>query len=91
MKGETMLAWYYHRGRLQEIDGEHPGVIASVYKGKARVRFHEDTETLAVQARSRHICRQAVAAVLDEGQIMPSRINAEWPGQFIECWIQEWS
>jgi len=85
-----MQAWYYFRGTLEEIEGEHPGKVAAVYKGKARVRYHEDTETLAVQARSQHICRAAIAAVLDTGDIRPSRINAEWPGRYVDCWIQDW-
>ena len=84
------MAWYYYRGRLTEIQGEHPEPVAAVYKGKARVRYHEEIETLTVQARSLHICRKAIAAVLDTCEVMPSRINAEWPGQYKECWVQDW-
>ena len=85
-----MRAWYYSRGKLTEIDGEHPGPIGAIAKGKVRVRYHEENETLAVQARSRELCRSAVRAYIDaEG--FPSRINAEWPGRYIDCWIQEWT
>ena len=45
-----MSAWYYYRGKLEPVLGEHPGVIGAVYRGKARVRYHEDLDTLAVQA-----------------------------------------
>lgn len=85
-----MQAWYYHRGQLTEIEGEHPGPVAAIYKGKARVRFHEDSGTLAVQARSLRIVRAAVAAVLDLGDVRPERIDAEWPGHYRSDWIQDW-
>ena len=72
------------------MDGEHPGVIANVYRGKARVRYPEENETLAVQARSRHICRKAVDAYLDAGERVPGTVTAQWPGQYVECSVQEW-
>jgi len=84
-----MRAWYYYRGKLVEVFGEHPYVVSSIAKGKVRVRYHDETETLAVQARSLHLCRQAVAAYIDcEG--FPSKVAAEWPGRYIECFIQDW-
>ena len=84
-----MSAWYYNKGRLEQIDTEHPEVADSVANGKARIRYH-DSGVLAVQARSLHLCRQALAAVLDSIQIRPARINAEWPGHFVDCQIHEW-
>lgn len=86
-----MQAWYYFRGKLTPIEGEHPGVVANVYKGRARVRYHEDTETLAVQARSRQIVKSAIACYLDDPDTdFPSWINAEWPGKYVECSVQDW-
>ena len=82
-------AWYYYRGKLTEIDGEHPGPVGAIYKGNARVRYHEETETLAVQARSRRICQSAVNAYID-AHGFPGRINAEWPGHFEDCYFQDW-
>lgn len=85
-----MRAWYYYRGKLEEIDGEHPGPVGAIYRGKVRMRFHEESDTLAVQARSKDLCRRAVNAYLDAGEIIPERITAEWPGHFVDCFFQEW-
>ena len=84
-----MRAWYYYRGALQVIEGEHPAPVSAVFKGHARIRYHEDSGILAVQARSRRICRQAVDLVLDRTDVKPDRINAEWPGVFIDVAIGE--
>lgn len=84
-----MRAWYYDRGKMIGVDGEHPGPVGAIYRGKVRMRYHEDSETLAVQARSKYLCKAAIDAYIDaEG--FPSRINAEWPGHFVDCPIQEW-
>lgn len=90
-RGQLMQAWYYFRGKLTPVAGEHPGVVAAIYKGRARVRFHEDTNTLAVQARSRQIVRAAIATYLDDpNNDYPESINAEWPGHYVECFVQDW-
>jgi len=85
-----MRAWYYSRGRLNVVPGEHFGVVAAVYRGKVRVRYHEDSDTLAVQARSLNLCRQAVKAVLDRTDVHPEKICAEWPGQYREVFLSDW-
>lgn len=87
-----MQAWYYYRGKLEHIPGEHPGVIAAIYRGKARVRYHEDTETLAIQARSRKIVRAAVAAYYSlPNADKPERIEVEWPGHYESCFASEFN
>lgn len=84
-----MEAWFYFRGRLIEVEGEHIGPIAKIARGYARIRYHEDSEILAVQARSKNIVCKAINLFLDEYGI-PSRINAHWPGKFVDCPIQDW-
>ena len=79
-----MRAWYYYRGQLEFIPGEHPGVIGRVAKGAVRLRYHEDRNVLAAQGRSRDLVRRAVACVLDRTDITPNAIEAEWPGHWGE-------
>ena len=85
-----MTAWFYHKGQLQPIKDTHPDVGANVLDGKARLRYHDTGRILAVQARSLHLCRQGIAAVLEREAIRPARINAEWPGHFVDCPIGDW-
>lgn len=85
-----MQAFYYYRGKLTPIPGEHPGVVSAIYKGKARVRYHEDREVLAVQARSLQIVRAAIAAYMAlPNREYPERFELEWPGHYHACYSNE--
>lgn len=79
-----MQAWFYIRGELEEVPGEHPGVIARIAKGHVRVRFHEDSSVLAAQGRSRSLVMSAIRTVMDRGLCMPEKLELQWPGKFIE-------
>jgi len=85
-----MSAWYYYRGKLEPVYGEQFGPIASIAKGKVRIRYHEDCDTLAVQARSRQLCKSAIAKYLDSNLVSPERLTVQWPGHYEECFVQEW-
>jgi len=81
-----MIAFYYYRGKLIPVNGEHPEPIDRVYRGYVRLRFHDDLETLSAQGRSMNLVRRAVAAYLDQagpGEI-PVTVAQQWPGHYSE-------
>lgn len=81
--------WWYYRGRLIKVEGEHTEVDGTIDKGHARMRYHKVSGVLAVQARTRQICRSAVNTYLDaEG--FPDYVTIEWPGHFEDCAIADW-
>jgi hypothetical protein len=77
-------AFFYYRGKITELDGDHPNPEHEVRNGKVRIRFidYGADPRLSIQARSQALCKKALAAYLDSDYPFPEHVCLEWPGTY---------